>query len=254
MKTSKYSLINHDRKLVKNSAGLIGIDEAGRGAFAGPVVAAAAWLSEEFYKVAKKLKNIEFINDSKQLTAIKREELFLCIKEWENQGLIQLGWAESSVEEIEKHNILGATRLAMRRALQTLLPKMPESFRVSEICELELWDRLDEEKKQAQTKILIDGLPLTPFEYPHHAIIEGDGKSLAIAIASIVAKVNRDRLMIDLSKKYCDYGFENHKGYGTEFHRQALIEKGETEIHRKKFLTALRDKFIDKDRIPLVLS
>lgn len=100
-------------------------------------------------------------------------------------------------------------------------------------------DRLDEKKRSSQAKILIDGLPLIPFAYPHRAIIEGDSKSLAIAMASIVAKVNRDQLMIELGKKYCGYGFEHHKGYGTEFHRQVLIEMGETEVHRKKFLRNL---------------
>lgn len=239
MDTKIHSLLKFDKKLLRNAAGLIGIDEVGRGAFAGPVVAAAIWLSDKFYKVAKKLENIDSINDSKMLGALKREELFLHINEWQSRGLIKLSFAEATVEEIEEFNILGATKIAMRRSLQALLPEMPEPFRVTEICNLELWDRLDEENKQNEAKILIDGLPLTCFEYPHQAIVEGDMKSLAIATASIVAKVSRDRLMVELSKKYCGYGFEHNKGYGTEFHQQALIEKGETEVHRKKFLRKL---------------
>lgn len=228
------SLLNYDRKLLKSVGGIIGIDEAGRGAFAGPVVAGVTWFSNEFYKKAGRLKGVKFINDSKVLKALQREESLKFIEEWRGQGLIKFNWAEGSVQEIEDHNILGATKLAMKRALKSVLEEMPEDFRVTEICGLELWDRLNNNHKEA--KILVDGLPLKPFEYPHQSIIEGDGQSLAIAAASIIAKVNRDRLMIDLGKKHPGYGFECHKGYGTEFHRDSIIEKGSTEIHRKKFL------------------
>lgn len=235
------SLLNYDKKLLKSPGGIIGIDEVGRGAFAGPVVACAAWLSKDFYERAGRFKKIKLINDSKALNAQQREESFQLIETWSVQGLIKFNWAEGSVIEIENHNILGATKLAMRRALKGVLEEMPQEFRVKEICELELWDRLNENDKEREAKILIDGLPLKPFEYPHQAIIEGDGQSLAIAIASIIAKVNRDRLMIDLSKKYLGYGFEFNKGYGTELHRDSILEKGATEIHRKKFLRNLMD-------------
>lgn len=239
MASLKNLLLKHDKSFLKNKSGLIGIDEAGRGAFAGPVVAGVVWLSQEFYNKALKLKDIHSINDSKKLTAFQREELFQLINEWEVKGLLKFTWAESSVLEIETHNILQATKIAMRRALQSVQKEIPAEFRVTEIYELELWDRLHEENKMEQVKILVDGLPLIPFEYPHVAIVEGDGKSLAIAMASIVAKVNRDRLMIGLAEKYLGYGFEYHKGYGTESHREVLIQKGITEIHRKKFLRNL---------------
>ncbi|PWU06259.1 MAG: ribonuclease HII [Verrucomicrobia bacterium] len=239
MKPKKFALLNFDKKLLTNEAGIIGIDEAGRGAFAGPVVSAAVWVSQEFYNLGKKIKEIKLINDSKALTSIQREEIFQLILEWESRGLIKFAWALSTVLEIEEHNILGASKLAMKRALQTLLQTIPHEFRVTEISELELWDRLGEETRSKQSKILVDGLPLKPFPYNHLPIIEGDGQSLAIAAASIVAKVNRDRLMIDLAKKYIGYGFEFHKGYGTEMHRDALIQKGATEIHRTKFLRNL---------------
>lgn len=139
MNILRHSLLKYDRKLLKNSGGLIGIDEAGRGAFAGPVVAAVAWLSEEFYLIADNLQNIDLINDSKMLTALKRNELMVLIKEWESRGLIKFSWAESSVAEIEEYNIIGATRLAMKRALHNVLIEMPEAFRVTEICNLDLW-------------------------------------------------------------------------------------------------------------------
>lgn len=239
MNTIRHVLLDFDRKFIKNSAGIIGIDEVGRGAFAGPVVAAVAWLSNEFYNIAEDLAGIDLINDSKILTALKREEIFLKIQEWESRGLMKYSWAESSVAEIEEYNIIGATRLAMKRALKTVLKVIPKPFQVTENYNLELWDRLEESKRHSQAKILVDGLPLTPFEYPHQAIIEGDAQSLAIATASIIAKVNRDRLMINLAEKYFGYGFECHKGYGTESHREALIQKGFTEIHRKKFLRNL---------------
>ncbi len=247
MKTLRNSLLKYDKSFLENSGGIIGIDEAGRGAFAGPVVAGAVWLSQEFYNSSRKLKEIKLINDSKKLTALQRQEIFQCIKGWEAKGLIKFTWAESSVLEIENYNILRASKLAMKRALQNVLKEMPEEFRVKEIYDLELWDRLDEENKTAQAKILIDGLPLKPFEYPHLAIVEGDGKSLAIATASIIAKVNRDRLMVGLAEKYLGYGFEYHKGYGTPFHRDALIQKGSTEIHRKKFLRNLLNQTFEEE-------
>lgn len=245
MSALRNSLLHYDRKLLKNAAGIIGIDEAGRGAFAGPVVAGVTWLSKEFYERAGRLKGVKSINDSKALKALQREESFKLIEEWRAQGLIKFGWAEASVQEIEDHNIIGATKLAMNRALKAVLQEMPEEFRVSEICGLDLWDRLDDKNKDKEAKILVDGLPLKPFEYPHQAIIEGDGQSLAIASASIIAKVNRDRLMLELSTQYPGYGFEHHKGYGTELHRDSIMEKGSTEIHRKKFLRNLMEGFMD---------
>lgn len=238
------SLLNYDRKLLKSEGGIIGIDEAGRGAFAGPVVAGAAWLSKEFYERAGRFKKVKLINDSKVLKAPQREESLKLIETWSAQGLIKYSWAEGSVLEIENHNIIGATKLAMKRALKGVLETMPEEFRVREICELELWDRLHEKDKEIEAKILIDGLPLKPFGYPHQSIIEGDGQSLAIAMASIIAKVNRDRLMVESGKTYLGYGFEFHKGYGTEVHRDAIIEKGPTEIHRKKFLRNLMENLV----------
>lgn len=237
----KNPLLKHDKKLIRTPGGLIGIDEAGRGAFAGPVVAAAAWLSKEFYKKAGPSKGLDLIQDSKQLTPEKRNEAFKFIEKWAKKGLIKFHAASASVKEIENRNILGATRLAMKRGLESLMLTMPIPFRVSKISGLPLWDRLDTEHIYTQAQILVDGLPLRPFDYTHQAIIDGDCHSLAIAAASIVAKVTRDRLMIALSKEYPAYGFEEHKGYGTESHREAILKEGPSDIHRTLFLRNLLD-------------
>lgn len=229
-------LLKFDKKLLKSPGGIIGIDEAGRGALAGPVVAAAAWLSKEFYEKASRLKNIDSIIDSKQLTPIKREEAFQSIEAWAKKGLIKFQSAQGTVQEIEDHNILGATRLAMQRSLESLMPSLPDSFRIPKTSGLPLWDNLCTENTDTQAHILVDGLPLSPFDYHHQAIIDGDSFSLAIALASIVAKVTRDRLMVALHQEYPKYAFADHKGYATEFHRDAILKQGPLDIHRTLFL------------------
>lgn len=232
----KNALLKHDKKLLKSPGGVIGIDEAGRGALAGPVVAAAAWLSKEFYEKAPRLKNVDSIIDSKQLNPIKREEAFQSIEAWTKKGLVKFQWAQGTVKEIEDHNILGATRLAMQRCLESLMLTMPEIFRIPKSLGMPLWDTLNTENAETQAHILVDGLPLKPFDYHHQAIIDGDSFSLAIAMASIVAKVTRDRLMVALHQQYPAYAFEDHKGYATEFHREAIIKQGPVDIHRTLFL------------------
>ena len=204
-------MLKYDRKFLKTPGGIIGIDEAGRGALAGPVVAAAAWLSPDFYKKAARLKSLSLINDSKQLTPLKRDEAFDFIQSWSAKGLIHFHSAQASVQEIDDHNILGATRLAMHRSLESLMSSMPQPFRVPKSSGLPLWDCLNTENADTQALILVDGLPLNPFDYAHRAIIEGDSLSLAIATASIIAKVTRDRLMLTLSQQYHNYGLEDRK-------------------------------------------
>lgn len=233
----KNALLKHDKRALKNSGGIIGIDEAGRGALAGPVIAAAAWVSNAFYSKAGRLKELGLMNDSKQLSAEMREEAFCAIEKWSAQGLIKVCTGEGTVLEIEEHNILGATRLAMTRGLEAVMLGMPEECRVPKCCGLPLWDALNRENEDTQAIIFVDGLPLKPFDYEHRAIIEGDACSLAIAMASIVAKVSRDRLMCGLSKVYPAYGFESHKGYGTGAHREAIVKEGPTaDVHRTLFL------------------
>lgn len=185
---------------------IIGVDEAGRGPLAGPVVAAAA-----------KLKNyseaLQEINDSKKLTEKKREKLFDIILE-----NFEIGIGIATPEEIDEINILNATFLAMRRALKDLEKK------------IEIDDAL----------ILVDGnFKMREYFGNQEPVIKGDAKSLSIAAASIIAKVTRDRLMVEESKNYPEYQFEKHKGYGTKAHRTVLLQKGPTPIHRKSFLTKI---------------
>ncbi|MGL4254417.1 MAG: ribonuclease HII [Fusobacteriaceae bacterium] len=183
---------------------VIGVDEAGRGPLAGPVVAAAALLKN--YSPV-----LDEINDSKKLTEKKREKIFSTLEE---NFLIGVGIA--TVEEIDEINILNATFLAMRRALENL---RKQGVSLEEYL------------------ILVDGNhKIRECQLNQEPIIKGDGKSLAIAAASIAAKVTRDRIMLDMIKEYPDYEFEKHKGYGTKKHREIILEKGATEIHRKSFL------------------
>ncbi len=179
-------------------AHIAGIDEAGRGALAGPVVAAAVILPEKFRH--RKLK------DSKQLAPELREEIY--------QELITrdgLAWAVGIVDsiEIDQINILRATHKAMRGALAGL------NF--------------------SPDHVLIDGLPVFPFPLPQTAIIDGDCISLSIAAASVIAKVTRDTLMREFCARFPEYCFSQHKGYGTDLHLIKLHEFGPCPIHRRSF-------------------
>lgn len=181
-----------------NFQGLIaGVDEAGRGPLAGPVVAAAVILDE--------LKPIKGLNDSKKLTAKARDRLYDEIR----AKAVCCAVAEASVEEIDRLNILQATFLAMRRAIDALRLK--------------------------PGLVLIDGNRLPPFSMRAEAIVKGDSKVAAIAAASILAKVHRDRWCHELDLTYPHYGFAAHKGYGTAQHLAALREHGACPEHRKTF-------------------
>src|SRR5450755_1108730 len=175
-----------------------GIDEAGRGALAGPVVAAAIVLPEKFRH--RKL------NDSKQLAPDLREEIY-----GELTGNGEITWAVGIVDsiEIDRINILRATHRAMRAALAAL------SF--------------------PPEHVLIDGLPVIPFPLPQTAIIDGDCYSLSIAAASVIAKVTRDTIMREFCARFPEYCFSQHKGYGTELHLMKLHAHGPCPIHRRSF-------------------
>lgn len=177
---------------------ICGVDEAGRGPLAGPVCAAAVILPRNFEIIG--------LNDSKKLTEKKREALFDVIIE----NAVSYGIAFSTVEEIEEMNILNASMLAMNRAIAQLDP-LPELS-------------------------LIDGNRNNAIEYPSRCVIKGDAKCADIAAASILAKVTRDRYMLDMAEKYPQYHFEQHKGYGTKLHYEALREYGPCQIHRMSFL------------------
>ena len=192
-----------DRKTVASSGCLLcGVDEAGRGPLAGDVYAAAVILDPE-----KPL--IEGLNDSKKLSDKRRRELFPIIQ----QEAVSFGIAFASREEIDEINILQATFLAMRRAMEQLNPQ-PEFA-------------------------LIDGNRETDFGVPCKTVIKGDSLSANIAAASVLAKVTRDNWMMEAAEKYPGYGFEIHKGYGTKAHYAALEKLGPCPIHRRSFLKKL---------------
>lgn len=238
MPAVRRQLRRFDLKQIYGFEGLIGVDEAGRGALAGPVVAAAVLVNQPFLEGRWAMTKSSRVNDSKQLTPAEREMLWAEFDELAKAGAIHACHGSASVEEIEVLNILGATKLAMRRALEGIYP--PSAF--AKQTEPDLFAS-EEERVQfrpaVNCRIMIDGLPLKHFPYPHTGIVRGDGRSLCIAMASIVAKVTRDRLMNEIDGRFPGYGFAQHKGYGTEEHREAVLRLGRCPLHREMFLRKL---------------
>ena len=175
-----------------------GVDEAGRGPLAGPVSAAAVILPPGW--------RCPGLDDSKKLTAAKRERLFEVIT---LDATVSWSLAYAEPEEIDRLNILRATHAAMARAVEGL--------------------------KAAVDHCLIDGLRVRDFPWRHDGIVKGDGKSLSIAAASIIAKVSRDRVMLEFAREFPEYGFERHMGYGTKAHLEALRVHGPCRLHRRSF-------------------
>ena len=178
-----------------------GVDEAGRGCLAGPVVAAAVVVEPDFW--------LPGVDDSKKLKRPQRERL---AREIRRQGLA-VSWAAVDADTIDRINILEATRVAMRQALEGL--------------------------NETPDAVLLDAVSLGKLPYPSMPVIRGDSFSFAIAAASIIAKTERDRLMDEYAEAYPGYGLENNKGYGAVRHRQALEELGPTPIHRLTFRSVL---------------
>ncbi len=191
-------MLEYERALyAKGYEFVCGIDEAGRGPLCGPVVAAAV--------ILKKDDHIEGVNDSKKLTEKKREELFEIVKER------AVAWSVGIVDEetIDRINILEATRLAMKKAVEGLSVKPDYAL-------------VDAEKK-------------VPIDVPYSPIIKGDALSESIAAASIIAKVTRDHMIVELDKEYPEYGFAKNKGYGTKEHTDAILKYGLCKAHRRSF-------------------
>ncbi len=193
-----------EQALAKGYLHICGVDEAGRGPVAGPVCAAAV--------ILPKGKIIEGVNDSKKLTEKKREALFDVIK----QEAVSYSIAYASVQEIEEINILNATMLAMKRAVEGLDVKADYA--------------------------MIDGDRMPDLSVDSECVVKGDARSMSIACASILAKVTRDRLLYQYAQEYPQYHFEKHKGYGTKLHKEALLEYGPCPYHRPSFLK----KFLSK--------
>jgi ribonuclease HII len=178
-----------------------GLDEAGRGAWAGPVTAAAVILPQD----PNILKQLDGVRDSKQIKPANRERLAAIICE------VAAAWGVGSASntEIDMLGIIAATRLAMQRALELLNP--PPDY------------------------LLLDALFLPENSIPQTALVKGDQRSISIAAASILAKTSRDAWMVETSKTYGDYGFDRHKGYGTRLHQRALVDHGPCPLHRSSF-------------------
>lgn len=195
----------HENELLQQGyKNICGVDEAGRGPLAGPVCAAAVILKPDDI--------IEGVNDSKKLSEKKREMLYDVIKE----RAVSYSIAFSTLEEIEELNILNATMLAMKRAVEGL--EVPADYAI------------------------IDGNKTPALQIPCNYVIKGDANSMSIAAASILAKVTRDRLLLEYAKEYPQYQFEKHKGYGTKAHREALLEYGPCPVHRLSFLKKILNK------------
>lgn len=195
-----------EKEIIESGKKIVaGVDEAGRGPLAGPVCAAAVILPVDL--------EIEGLNDSKKLSEKKREKLYDIIIDKAVAYDIQL----VDNEIIDEINILQATMLAMTNAVNSLSVK-PDF-------------------------VIIDGNRLPEqLEIPAKAVVKGDAKSMSIAAASILAKVTRDRLMLELAKEYPEYEFERHKGYGTKLHCEKLREFGPCKIHRRTFIKKILDK------------
>jgi ribonuclease HII len=196
----------------KNIARVAGVDEAGRGPLAGPVVAAAAILPSRWAETGLPA-GLAGLNDSKQLTETQREKFFAFIT---GCGEIEFGIAEVDAAMIDEINILQATHRAMNDALAKLNPLPPHA--------------------------LVDGRPVKTLRVPQTAIVKGDARSYSIAAASVLAKVTRDRRMRGFHTQFPEYGFAGHKGYGTAKHLAAIEKFGACAIHRKSFAPLKREK------------
>jgi len=195
----KYPNFKEENRLWKKGFKVVGIDEAGRGPLAGPVVACAFCFDKKV--------SLKGINDSKKLSFKQREEVYNRLK---NNPNVRWGIGRVSEKVIDKINILEATKLAMKRAMKNL----DADF------------------------LIIDGNFSIKSNVPQKSIIKADEKVYSCSAASIIAKVVRDRMMIRYHKKYPDYGFDKHKGYGTKLHRDSIKRKGFCDIHRKSFNVA----------------
>jgi ribonuclease HII len=198
-------LLHYEKRFLKDRLKLVaGVDEAGRGAWAGPVMAGAVILPLDRYDLFDVLKGVR---DSKLCTPLQRERLYPIVRE----VALAVGVGKATAEEVDRLGVVAASKMAMRRALDDL-PVGPEA-------------------------LLIDGgyMHLTEVDLPQQTLVKGELKSISIAAASIIAKVARDHMMIDLADEWADYGFDRHKGYGTRQHQEALKVFGPMILHRRTF-------------------
>lgn len=233
------ALIQFDKARLEKA--IIGLDEAGRGAFAGPLAVAAVYLDDKAYDFLEAQEISEKVKDSKLMPAEDREEVFLHIKQWAHDDIIKYRLYMASVEEIESLNITGATIEAMKANIKSLLQELPASCYPTGASKCDLFGQAD------PIKILTDGKPFKNLGFFHEAHVSGDNKSFAIGLASIIAKTSRDQYMIKIDELYPDYGFKQHKGYGTEEHTNALKLHGSTPLHRAKFIRNIQNASKEED-------
>ena len=216
---------NLEKENFNNNSIMIGIDEAGRGSWAGPIVAASCWINFENYKLLSK-----DINDSKKISSKTRKKIILSLN-----NSVKYSSAISTSEEIDCYGLTVANFMAMKRSLYCLI----QSFNENTI------------KKKLKFQVYVDGNYAPDFSsiditinkknmikidsHDLYSLVKGDEKSKTIALASIIAKETRDSIMRNYSVKYSQYNFNNHFGYGTTKHREAILEFGITPIHRKSF-------------------
>ena len=216
---------NLERENFNNNSIMIGVDEVGRGSWAGPVVAASSWINFQNYKLLPK-----DINDSKKISSKTRKKIILSLN-----NSVKYSSAISTPEEIDRYGLTVANTIAMKRSLYCLF----QSFNENTI------------KKKLNFKVYVDGNYMPDFSsvditfkknkiikldtHDLYSLVKGDEKSKTIALASIIAKETRDSIMRNYSLKYSQYKFDKHFGYGTAKHREAILEFGITPIHRKSF-------------------
>lgn len=264
MPSKPLPLLDFDRHAAQNYGGLIGVDEAGRGALAGPVVAAAVWISDDFLKNPPPSPLLEKVNDSKQVSPSVREELLEWILALEAQRSLCYSSALREAKAIDASNILRSTQEAMAECLLTLHKAAAQNDKILSLKEESPPDSLPPAPSFAErfgyiveeaeglfvqrakspqalkpARILIDGSPLKYIPYPHTTLVRGDSQSFAIALASIVAKVTRDRYMKAAQAAHPHFRFSEHKGYGTNLHRQEILSHGPSPLHRASFLKNL---------------
>ncbi|MCH2386721.1 MAG: ribonuclease HII [Opitutales bacterium] len=235
-----------DRARLSELTGLIGIDEAGRGALAGPVVASAVAVYREFYDTDWCKRNASRINDSKLLAPDEREYLYGKLRWLESKNRLHIGVGWGDIAEIENLNILGATQAAMRRAVEGVFesaeiePHEPDPL-FADVSS----DRVIDGNYLSSWRIFVDGKPMKQLGYPHQAFVQGDSRSLCIAMASIIAKVTRDRTMMALDCQYPKYDLASSKGYATPSHRSAIVEEGPSPVHRSLFLKKILEANVE---------
>ena len=216
---------NLERENFNNNSIMIGVDEVGRGSWAGPIVAASSWINFQNYKLLPK-----DINDSKKISSKTRKKIILSLN-----NSVKYSSAISTPEEIDRYGLTVANTIAMKRSLYCLF----QSFNENTI------------KKKLNFKVYVDGNYMPDFSsiditlkknkmikldtHDLYSLVKGDEKSKTIALASIIAKETRDSIMRNYSLKYSQYKFDKHFGYGTAKHREAILEFGITPIHRKSF-------------------